>query len=456
MNDTFALHDTNMQVANLDTRLVQRIFPTFKPPRHGIVNGHAKLAGGQHALDVDGDITFDERRSGRSRVVALGRVGFGPGVFNATNLRLTLRPLQVDLAKEFAPTLPIGGTLTGTATLNGSTTSRMVARGDITHVDRGAVSQVTGTGAFRMGRGITFANTWMDVDARLHPLSLVTVGRFAPTMGLRGSATGPIRLTGTMRDLAVRSDLAFPDGGTASITGKLDLASVQKGYDVTLKTELFNANTIIAKAPRTSVTGTATAVGRGIRSGDDECADRRGLSVVIVRHALDRLGESASLDGEWSCARGHARRWCSAGIRQRDRHFRAQARNQRRAALSRRDRLASADRGIPSGRSAGRDSAPPGNPEEAHHARPGRLRADCGSHGSRACSDRKSAGRRGRPSIRRGPFSERSSPGRCGRMALRPETFTTSGRQERRAVRTSSLSATPCRPSAPTTRGPMR
>lgn len=263
MNDTFALHDTNMQVANLDTRLVQRIFPTFKPPRHGIVNGHAKLAGGQHALDVDGDITFDERRSGRSRVVALGRVGFGPGVFNATNLRLTLRPLQVDLAKEFAPTLPIGGTLTGTATLNGSTTSRMVARGDITHVDRGALSQVTGTGAFRMGRGITFANTWMDVDARLHPLSLVTVGQFAPAMGLRGSATGPIRLSGTMRDLAVRSDLAFPDGGTASITGKLDVASVQKGYDVALKLQLFNANTILAKAPRTSVTGTASAIGRG-------------------------------------------------------------------------------------------------------------------------------------------------------------------------------------------------
>ena len=263
MNDTFALHDTNMQVANLDTRLVQRIFPSFKPPRHGIVNGHAKLAGGQHALDVDGDITFDERRSGRSRVVALGKVGFGPGVFNATNLRLTLRPLQMDLAKEFAPRLPIGGTLTGTATLNGSTTSRMVARGDITHVDRGAVSQVTGTGAFRMGRGITFANTWMDVDVRLHPVSLVTVGRFAPAMGLRGSATGPLRLTGTMRDLAVRSDLAFPDGGSASITGKLDVASVQKGYDVSLKTELFNANTILAKAPRTSITGTATAVGRG-------------------------------------------------------------------------------------------------------------------------------------------------------------------------------------------------
>ncbi|HYN83265.1 MAG TPA: translocation/assembly module TamB domain-containing protein [Gemmatimonadaceae bacterium] len=263
MNDTFALHDTNLRVANLDTRLVQRIFPSFKPPRHGIVNGHAELAGGQHALDVNGDITFDERRSGRSRVVALGRVGFGPGTFNATNLRLTLRPLQVDLAKEFAPTLPMAGTLTGTATLNGSTTSRMVARGDITHLDRGALSRVTGTGAFRTGRGITFANTWMDVDARLHPLSLVTVGRFAPTIGLRGSATGPIRMTGMMRGLSVRTDLAFPDGGTAAITGRLDLASVQKGYDVSLRTDLFNANTIVAKAPRTSVTATATAVGRG-------------------------------------------------------------------------------------------------------------------------------------------------------------------------------------------------
>ena len=263
MNDTFALHDTDVQFANLDTRLIQRIFPSVKPPRHGILNGHAQLTGGQHALDVDGDVTFDERRSGRSRVVAVGRVGFGPGSFNATNLRLTLRPLQVNLAKEFAPTLPIAGTLTGAATLNGSTTSRMVARGDITHVDRGEVSHVTGTGAFRMGRGITFANTWMDVDARLHPLSLVTVGRFTPAMGLRGSATGPIRLNGTMRSLAVRTDLEFPDGGTASLTGRLDLASVQEGYDVSLKTYLLNANTIIAKAPRTSVTATATAVGHG-------------------------------------------------------------------------------------------------------------------------------------------------------------------------------------------------
>jgi len=170
MADTFALHNTNIQFSNLDTRLIQRLFPLVKPPRQGILSGHSKLEGGQHALDVNGDVTFDERRSGRSRVVAVGRVGFGVGSFDATNLHLTLRPLQMDLAKAVAPKLPIGGTLTGTAVLNGSTTSRMVARGDLTHVERGAVSHITGTGSFKTGRGATVANSWFDVDARLHPL----------------------------------------------------------------------------------------------------------------------------------------------------------------------------------------------------------------------------------------------------------------------------------------------
>ena len=283
--DTFALHKTNVQFANLDTRLIQRIFPQVKPPRQGILTGHAKLEGGQHALDVNGDVTFDERRSGRSRVVAVGRVGFGVGSFEATNLHLTLRPLQVDLAKAIAPKLPLAGTFTGTAVLNGSTTSRMVARGNITHVERGAVSHVTGSGSFRTGPGTTLANSWFDVDAQLHPLSLVTVGRFFPAAGLRGSATGPIRLTGMTRDLAVRTNLTFPDGGSASLTGRLDLASRQTGYDLSLNTVLFNANAISTKAPRTSLTATASAVGRGT---DPATMDAR-LIADIKTSAWDTL-----------------------------------------------------------------------------------------------------------------------------------------------------------------------
>ncbi|MEP6904991.1 MAG: translocation/assembly module TamB domain-containing protein, partial [Gemmatimonadales bacterium] len=191
------------------------------------------------------------------------KVGFGRGVFNATNLRLTLRPLQMDLAKAMSPTLPLGGTLSGTATLNGSTTTRMVARGDVTHVERGSVSRITGSAIVSNPGRSTLASSWFDVDARLHPLSLLTAGRFAPTLGMRGSATGPIRLTGTMRNLAVKTDLGFADGGSLALNGRLGLAGAQKGYDVALRTNLFNASAVLAKAPRTSLTGTATAVGTG-------------------------------------------------------------------------------------------------------------------------------------------------------------------------------------------------
>ena len=355
MSDTFALFDTNVQFANLDTRLIHQIFPSVKPPRHGILNGRAQLAGGQHALDVNGDVTFDERRSGRSRVVAVGRVGFGPGTFNATNLRLTLRPVQMNLAKDFAPTLPIAGTLTGTATLDGSTTSRMVARADITHVDRGAVSRVAGRGTFRMGRGVTLANSPLDIDARLLPLSLVTVGRFAPAMGLRGSATGPIRLTGTMRSLAVRTDLGFPDGGTASLTGNLDLASVQKGYDVSLQTHLFNANAIIAKAPRTSVSATATAVGRGL----DPATMNARLAADIQSSSYDTLAID-SMKVRVSAANGMARvDTLAVGVPEDSRVPPARSgcgEGRAEAPLPHRGRFVAAAGGVPS--SAGRRGAP--------------------------------------------------------------------------------------------------
>jgi hypothetical protein len=288
--EEMTVHDTNLRFTGLDTRLIQQLFPTVKPPRSGILSGRAKLDGNQRDLAVDGDFNFNDRRAGHNRVIAVGHVGFGDGEFRATNLRLTMRPVQVDLARDFAPTLPIHGTITGTAVLNGSTESRMVARADITHVDRGAVSHVTGTGTTRFASGAKTSVSWFDVDAELHPLSLVTAGRFFPKAGLRGSAAGPLHLTGTMRDLAVRTNLGFSDGGSLGITGKLDLASREKGYDVDLDAKLFNANAIIAKAPVTSVTATASAEGRGT----DPATMRANIAADIQSSTYDTLSVTSA------------------------------------------------------------------------------------------------------------------------------------------------------------------
>jgi translocation and assembly module TamB len=256
--DTFALHKTDMHATNLDTHLIQRILPWAIPPRHGILSGRMKAAGGQHALAMDGDITFRDPRSGVNRVIGVGEVGFFPKSVTTKNLRLRLVPLQVALLKQWMPTLPIGGTLTGPVTLNGNTDGLMRAQGDVTHVDRTGRSNVEGRAAFRMA-----GTPWFDVDARLRPLSLATVGQFVPKAGLRGSASGPFRLVGSLRDFAVNADLGFSDGGSLNVHGRLDLASRAKGYDLTANAKLFNANAIISKAPRTSITAFASAKGRG-------------------------------------------------------------------------------------------------------------------------------------------------------------------------------------------------
>jgi len=267
--DTFAFYDTNLRFADVSTRLIERLAPGVELPRAGTLSGRAALAGGLRALAVDGDVTFDDDRAGRNRVVAVGDVGMaseerGGEVrreFSARNLRLRLDPVQVDLVRDYNPTMPVHGTVTGTATVNGSTRTRLDTRLDLVHLDRGARSRIAGRAGVRLpldGRPL-----FVDADARLLPLALVTPGRFAPAVGLRGTATGPVRVAGALDDLRLDARLRFNDGGALTAAGRMDLAGQEPAYDVAVSTNLFNANTVVATAPKTSITASAFARGRG-------------------------------------------------------------------------------------------------------------------------------------------------------------------------------------------------
>src|SRR5687768_8433080 len=213
-----SFHDTHLTFASVDTRLIEQLVPGLDMPRHGAIGGRASLDGTTSAMTVDGDVTFDDALNGRSRVVARGLVGFGDGDIRARGLRMRLAPLQVDLARIAVPDLPIGGVVTGTAMLDGSTKTRLTSTMDLEHVDRGARSHLTGRGVVAMGRTM-----WMDIDLRAQPLSLVTVGRFGPGWVPQGSAAGPIRVRGSLNDLAVRADLRLPEGGALLAAARLDV-----------------------------------------------------------------------------------------------------------------------------------------------------------------------------------------------------------------------------------------
>ncbi len=259
VTDTVAYRDANLAFANLDTRLLTRLFPTMTFPRPLTLTGKATFDGGEHSLKVNGDVVVDDRLSGRSHLVAVGVMGLSKGIFTTRDLHVRMLPLQMGLAKAIATTLRVGGTLTGTATLNGSSAAIMTAQAvDVTLVELGALSHATGRAAMR-ARGMP----WYDVDVEMHPLGLATIGRFMPSVGLSGSANGPLRLKGFENDLAINTQLTFPDGGFLDLRGTMDLASKETGYNLDFKTKQLNASTVVAKAPRTSITAVGSARGRG-------------------------------------------------------------------------------------------------------------------------------------------------------------------------------------------------
>jgi len=258
VTDTIAYHNADLRFSSLDTRLLTQLFPAMKFPRPLTLAGHTVFDGGQHALRINGDVTVDDPQSGRSRLVGNGVMGLAYGVFTASGLHVRMLPLQMGLAKAIAPSIKLGGSITGVATLNGSSAGIMTAQGDVTHVELGAVSHATGRAAMR-ARGIP----WFDVDARMHPLALATLGQFMPSVGLRGSASGPVKLKGSLNDLAINSQLTFPDGGFLDLRGTMDLASKTTGYNLNFNARNFNANTAIAKAPVTSINAVGSAAGRG-------------------------------------------------------------------------------------------------------------------------------------------------------------------------------------------------
>jgi translocation and assembly module TamB len=259
LGDTVGFRDTDLRIAGVRTELVEQLVPGLELPVRGAIAGVATLDGTLRRLRVDGDVTFDDAEAGRSRVIADGIVGVGDGAVAADGLRVDLRPVQVSLARAVVRDLPVGGTITGTATLDGSSDDVLRARMDLVHVDRGARSRVHGSAAVSNRPGLMLA-----ADARLDPLSLVTVGRFAPAVKLRGSVAGPVQLRGPLGDLRLTADLAVAGGGNLTVRGRFDLDGRVPGYDLRADARLFDASAVLATAPTMRITGRMAVNGRGV------------------------------------------------------------------------------------------------------------------------------------------------------------------------------------------------
>lgn len=263
--DTFAIHDTDVRFANVNTKLIEQLVPGFDSPRRGTLDGRLTIVGGRNAMQLSGNVAFHDPSNGTSRVAGAGAVGFSHGEFRTRNLRLRVDPLQVALMKSLSLAVnetlqPINGTLVGNVSINGSTQAALAIAGDVEHRDRGGVSHLAGSARIQIAGANRF-----NLDLRARPIALAEVGLYMPALGLRGSASGPIRLQGTLANLRLASTLRLSDGGIVSANGRLNLAGRAKSYDLTGVMQLVNLNAVIAKAPRTSLTATVRARGTGFQ-----------------------------------------------------------------------------------------------------------------------------------------------------------------------------------------------
>lgn len=264
LTDTIFFHDADVRFSGVSFRLINEVFPGTGTPRPGELAGSAKFDGTLRRLAIDrADVTYDVYGRGRNRFVASGVVGFSgkPTVVMAQNLRVRVAPLQMDLVKLLFPTVPLQGTLTGVATLNGRGDRQLVATGlDIVHQEGPYRTRLVG----RAGAH-TVARQTIDVDVVARPLALGIINKFAPALELRGLASGPISAHGPIDALRVSTRLALPGNATFAMHGTVDFLSKELGYDVALRTANLDISRVRTSGPRTDLTGGGTARGRGFR-----------------------------------------------------------------------------------------------------------------------------------------------------------------------------------------------
>jgi translocation and assembly module TamB len=266
-----------LRFANLDLQFQPLRADLVRPevpqlPAGATIAGRLRLDGPTTGvLGVDGDLTLRDPITGESRVAGAGGVRLG-GDLAFQDLDLRLAPLQVAALRLFQPDLPLAGTLTGTARLDGRPGGRMAVSGDLVHLEGDQRSNVAGSVTL-LPDGPT------RVDVQLRPLSLNVAGRFVPGAGLVGQVHGHLRAAGDPADLSVRADLTVAGGGEIQLEGRLDLAGSEPAYDLTARTRAFDLAAVTVHAPAaTDLTGIMAAHGRGMDPATMQTGIRADLS----------------------------------------------------------------------------------------------------------------------------------------------------------------------------------
>jgi hypothetical protein len=206
-----ALRATDVITSDLDLSLPRAFLDTL--PFYGHLTGRTRADGPLEALSLEAEWSFRDSLVPDwpvSRLRGGGLVNLtDPAGITFTSFTVEDSRLAFGTIGEFVPVATLRGNLDAVGTLNGPLTN-VRFNGLLRHQDGSGPASVFRGSFAADARRDTLA---LDVDARVESLSFDGLHGSFPALGLTGTVTGAVRLSGRLDSLVTTLDLARLGGG---------------------------------------------------------------------------------------------------------------------------------------------------------------------------------------------------------------------------------------------------
>lgn len=312
---TFAVGGPVLEVRNIaltadpvDFKLLEHIAgEPFPYPWRGSIYGTVNGRGGPLTDFYVDDAQVEFRDANVPGAITRGRAKGGLNIFDPAftvfrGFDVQLAQLDLRTLQYLDPEFPkLNGIVSGTARLDSLWLDVRFSNADLTHRDGDSPAS-----RFRGNGRVTIGDTLLTYDLALtaDSLSFTTLAKSYPSIKLRGSYAGPMRINGTLADLNVNATLRGA-AGTMGIDGTLDGTPPGYGFNGTLDLANLDLRTLLdtTAVPRTSLSGRLTADLRG----DTTLASLSGRAELQLERSLIDSVRLYPSRGQFRFADGQAR-----------------------------------------------------------------------------------------------------------------------------------------------------
>lgn len=294
LRDPVQFEGISLTPARLPTSEVNR-WLTEPAPIAGLLSGQLRLDGERGRLDIAGDLALVPE-SGRDAPVRLSGRGTVLGGGSVEDVAVSAAGFDYELLRILTPQVPWEGTGDMTLRLDGDLGTGMAV--EIVANQTGAEGSESSVAVGGTIYGDTSISV-VDLQVRMEPLSLTTLGEFYPAFPLSGEVGGVLSVSGSLDRLQFTSDLQTV-AGRLTAQGQFNARDPASGYQLAASVEDFHLSRLLDGLPDPVVlTASATLNGRGLDIESVRSAlALDAASLTVGRLQLDSAAVQAWVDDD--------------------------------------------------------------------------------------------------------------------------------------------------------------